>query len=152
MLLMTDAAGVEGSEAPVAGAAFARVVSLQGRAFKCCLPSAPARPPRRSRRAASAASRLAHQPRPTAPQITAPAARAFQPPEPTDEPQLSGRDSSIKKNAALTKKLRGITEEARAQLLGEVARLNHSKVRGVCGGGGSASSGGAFFSVFLFGV
>jgi hypothetical protein len=53
----------------------------------------------------------------------------------TDEPELSRRDSSIKKNAAMTKKLRAVSEEARAQLLAEVGRINMSKVRGARWGG-----------------
>lgn len=45
----------------------------------------------------------------------------------TDGSELSRRDSSVKKNAALIKKLRGVTEEARAALLGDVAKMNLSK-------------------------
>ncbi|KIY99353.1 hypothetical protein MNEG_8607 [Monoraphidium neglectum] len=48
-------------------------------------------------------------------------------PKRPDEPELSRRDSSIKKNAAMTKKLRAVSEEARAQLLAEVGRINMSK-------------------------
>ena len=46
----------------------------------------------------------------------------------TADSELARRDASVKKNAALTRKLRGVTEEARGQLLADIARSNLSKV------------------------
>jgi hypothetical protein len=49
-------------------------------------------------------------------------------PPAADDADLSRRDTSVKKNAAVTKKLRAITEETRAQLLADIGRLNMARV------------------------
>lgn len=46
----------------------------------------------------------------------------------TGEAELSKRDSSVKKNAALTRRLRAVAEEGRAQLLADLSRANLSRV------------------------
>lgn len=48
-----------------------------------------------------------------------------------DEDALKQRDSSIKRNTTLVKKLRSITEEGREALLKELKTTNTSKARGV---------------------
>lgn len=45
-----------------------------------------------------------------------------------DEADLRRLDASVKRNTALTKKLRGITEESRAGLLDDIHRTNQGKV------------------------
>lgn len=47
-----------------------------------------------------------------------------------DEGTLRRLDASVKRNSALTKKLRGISEEGRAALLEDISRTNQSKVEG----------------------
>ncbi len=46
-----------------------------------------------------------------------------------DEAALRKLDASVKRNSALTKKLRGISEEGRTALLEDIARTNQSKVK-----------------------
>ena len=49
-------------------------------------------------------------------------------PDRPDEAALRKLDASVKRNTALTKKLRGVTEEARTGLLEEIQRTNQAKV------------------------